>query len=146
MFENMQLITGEHPCRSVILINLRSNFFKIILRQGSSSINLLYFQNTFFWKDLLKTTSGTIFLVDSNKIGNTTFPYKTVLSVVSFKTNGMESIKWTYHKEITPSCFSKFIFSIWISYEELVWCINYPNVHIHAFREHWNFIWRCIFP
>ena len=84
----MQLITGEHPCRSVILINLRSNFFKIILRQGSSSINLLYFQNTFFWKDLLKTTSGTIFLVDSNKIGNTTFPYKTVLSVVSFKTNG----------------------------------------------------------
>ena len=30
--------------------------------------------------------------------------------------------------------------------EELIWCTNEPNVHIHTFRKSWNFIWGCFFP
>ena len=38
-------------------------------------------------------------LVESTKIDNITFPYKTALSEVDVKTNRMGSTKWTYHKE-----------------------------------------------
>ena len=40
----------------------------------------------------------------------------------------------------------KFCFSKRTSYDELIWCTNYPNVHIHAFCKRWSFIWRCFFP
>ena len=43
--------TGEHPCRSVILINLFCNFTEIILRHGCSPINLLYIFRTPFPKN-----------------------------------------------------------------------------------------------
>ena len=39
------------------------------------------------------------FLVESTKIDNITFPYKTALSEAIAKTNRMGSIKWIYHKE-----------------------------------------------
>ena len=39
------------------------------------------------------------FLVESTKIDNITFPYKTALSEASVKTNRMGGTKWTYHKE-----------------------------------------------
>ena len=42
------------------------------------------------------------FVVESTKIDNITFPYKTALSEANVKTNrknSMGSIKWTYHKE-----------------------------------------------
>ena len=39
------------------------------------------------------------FLVESTKIDNITFPYKTALSEASVKTNRMGSTKWTYYKE-----------------------------------------------
>ena len=38
-------------------------------------------------------------LVESTKIENATFPYRTALSEAYVKTNGMRSTKWTYHKE-----------------------------------------------
>ena len=38
------------------------------------------------------------FLVESTKIENPTFPYKTALPESHVKTNRMESTKWTYHK------------------------------------------------
>ena len=82
-------------------------------------------------------------LVESIMIGNATFLYRTALSEDNFKTNRMGSTKWTYLKKITPLCFWKFCFSIRTSYEELVWCTNYPNIHIHPFRKGWRYIWRC---
>ena len=82
-------------------------------------------------------------LVESIMIGNATFLYKTALSEASFKTNWMGSTKWTYLKKMTPLCFWKFCFSIRTSYEELVWCTNYPNIHIHPFHKGWRYIWRC---
>ena len=32
------------------------------------------------------------------------------------------------------------------SYKELLWCTNYPNVHIRIFRKHWSLILGCFFP
>ena len=43
--------TGEPPCRSVISINLQSNFNKIALWHVCSSINLLHFSRTHFYKN-----------------------------------------------------------------------------------------------
>ena len=39
------------------------------------------------------------FLVESTKIDNITFPYKTALSEANVKTNRMGSTNLTYHKE-----------------------------------------------
>ena len=46
--------TGEHSCRSVISINLQSNFIEIALRHGCSPVNLLHIFRTRFRKN----TSG----------------------------------------------------------------------------------------
>ena len=40
--------TGEHPCRSVILIKLQSNFIEITLRHGCSPVKLLHISRTPF--------------------------------------------------------------------------------------------------
>ena len=39
------------------------------------------------------------FLVETSKIENTLFPFKTALSEVNRKTNRMATIKWAYHKQ-----------------------------------------------
>ena len=39
------------------------------------------------------------FLVESTKIENASFPYKTVVSEANVKTNKMVTTKWTYQKE-----------------------------------------------
>ena len=41
------------------------------------------------------------FLVETTKIENVSFPYKTAMSEANVKTNRMGSTKWTYHKEWT---------------------------------------------
>ena len=52
-----------------------------------------------FWKT--KTFFKNLeyrFLVESIKIENASFPYKTAISAVNVKTNRMVTTKWTYHK------------------------------------------------
>ena len=39
------------------------------------------------------------FLVESTKIENTSFPYKSAVSEANVKTNRMVTTKWTYRKE-----------------------------------------------
>ena len=39
------------------------------------------------------------FLVESTKIENASFPYKTAISEANVKTNRMVTTKWTHHKE-----------------------------------------------
>ena len=51
--------TGEHPCRSVILIKLLCNFIKITLQHGRSPVNLLHVFRTSFSKN----TSGRLLLL-----------------------------------------------------------------------------------
>ena len=43
--------TGEHPCRSVISINLLCKFIEITLQHGCSPVNLLYNFRTSFYKN-----------------------------------------------------------------------------------------------
>ena len=50
--------TGEHPCRSAILIMLQSIFIEITLWHGCSPVNLLHISRTPF----LKNTSGRLLL------------------------------------------------------------------------------------
>ena len=50
--------TGEHPCRSVILIKLLCNFIEITFRHGCSPVNLLHNSRTPFPKN----TSGWLLL------------------------------------------------------------------------------------
>ena len=47
---------------------------------------------------------------------------------------------------VTTLFFQKFCFSLRISYKELIWCTNHPNVHIHTFVKCWSFIWGRFFP
>ena len=49
--------TGEHPCRSVILIKLQSNFIEITFRHGCSPVNLLHIFRTLLLKHLWKAVS-----------------------------------------------------------------------------------------
>ena len=47
---------------------------------------------------------------------------------------------------VTTLFFGKFCFSLWISYKELIWYTNQPNIDIYTFEKHWGFIWECFFP
>ena len=44
--------TGEHPCRSVISIQLLRNFTEITIRHGCSPVNLLHIFRTPFTKNI----------------------------------------------------------------------------------------------
>ena len=46
-------LTGEHPCRSAILIKLQANFIKITLRRGFFPANLLHIFRILFLKNTL---------------------------------------------------------------------------------------------
>ena len=61
--------TGVHPCRSAILIKLKSNFIEIALRHGYSPVNLLHIFRTTFSKNtsewlLLNCDSASLSLSD----------------------------------------------------------------------------------
>ena len=53
-----------------------------------------------FWKTITFFKKHEYcFLVETIKIENTSFPFKTALSEDNVKTNRMAATKWTYHKE-----------------------------------------------
>ena len=90
------------------------------------------------------------FLVESTKIENASFPYKTAISEASVKRNRMVTTKWIYHEERSFASnyfnFWKFYTSLSTSYKELICCTNNTNAHICTFCKRWSFIWRCFFP
>ena len=91
------------------------------------------------------------FLVESIKIENASFSYKSAISETNVKTNKMVTAKWTYHKErsfmpVTAFFFWTFYFSLRTSYKELICFTNNPDDHICTFCERWSFIWWCFFP
>ena len=61
-----------------------------------------------FWKTkVFFKKTGIPSLVESTKIENTSFPFKTALSEASVKTNRKVTTKWAYHKEwgFASNCF-----------------------------------------
>ena len=126
--------------KSVKILNLFNN---LTLKQ------ILWKIKAFFKK------TGVSFLVESTKIENASFPYKTAISEANGKTNSMGTTKWNTeqmdHKEQSFSSnylifFWIFCFSLATSYKELICCTNNPNVHICTFCKRWRFIWWCFFP
>ena len=109
------------------------------------NFELHFLKNANFFKKL-----ECCFLVESTKIDNTTFPYKTALSEAIVKTNRMGVQNWLITKTrvlpVTTFLFRKFCFSLGTSYIELIWCTNHPNVHVHTFQKSWSFTLGCFFP
>ena len=64
------------------------------------------------------------FLLESTKIKNALFPYKTAISEANVKTNRMVSTRWTYHKEqgfaSNYLIFFKILLQFKNSYKELI--------------------------
>ena len=90
------------------------------------------------------------FLVESTKIDNITFPYKTALSEANVKTNGMGSTKLTYHKERSFASnhfpFSKILFQ----FRNLVYRVDLmyqpPKCPYSYFSKALGFYFRVFFP
>ena len=59
----------------------------------------LNFEIDFLENENLFQKAGVIFLVESTKIENASFPHKTAISKANDKTNKILTTKWTYHKE-----------------------------------------------
>ena len=59
---------------------------------------MLNFEDFLENENLFKKT-GVIYSVESTKIENASFSYKTAISEANVKTNRVVSTKWTYHKE-----------------------------------------------
>ena len=100
------------------------------------------------WVTILNLRVASRLLVESTKIENASFPYKTVISEANVKINRILSKKWTYHKGRSFGSnyfFWEFCFSLRTSYKELIWCTNDPNAYIPTFCKRWSFIWRCFF-
>ena len=106
--------------RASVLLKTVLGIFKIALRLRGrhvfmwQSLEILNVFNALNWKQIFWKTkpflkNRYLFLVESTKIENATFSYKT-------------------------------------SYEEIICCSNYPNVHIHTFRKHLSFIWVYFLP
>ena len=57
------------------------------------------FETNFLKNTNLFQKTGVLFLIESTKIENAKFPYKTALSEATVKTNRMGSTKWMYYKE-----------------------------------------------
>ena len=93
------------------------------------------------------------FLVESAKVKNASFQFKNDISEANVKTKRMVSTKWTYQKErnfasnyfIFLKILLQFLFQFYFraSYKELIWCINYLNLHVFTFWKRWSFIWWC---
>ena len=57
------------------------------------------FETDFLEKDFFFEKLEYCFLVESTKIENASYPYKTAMSGANVKTIRMVTTKWTYHKE-----------------------------------------------
>ena len=118
---------------------------KILNLFNTLTLKQIFWKTKTFFKKLEYS-----FLVESIKIENTSFPYKSVIPESNVKTYRMVTTKWTYHKDgVLPATilfFWKFCFSLTASYKKLSWCTNNPNADIGTFCKRWSFIWRYFFP
>ena len=83
--------------RAQVLLKKSTRDFQnshVTISGNFESFQYLNFETVFFGKR--KPFSKK---VESIKIENASFPYKTAILEANFKTNGMMSTKWTHHKE-----------------------------------------------
>ena len=63
--------------------------------------NILTLKQTFWKRKTFFKKPEYRFLVESTRIENTSFPYKTAISEANAKKNRMVSTKWTHHKKLS---------------------------------------------
>ena len=107
------------------------------------SVEILKVFNTLTIKQIFWKTKSFFkkleycFLIESTKIENASFPYKTATPEANVKTNKIRRTKCTYHKKWSFASnyfiFWKFCFCLKTSYEELSWCTTDANAHICTF-------------
>ena len=68
------------------------------------------FETNFLKNENLIKKLEYYFLVESTKIENVTFPYKTTLSEANVKTNRMASRKWNHYRVLPATTFFKILF------------------------------------
>ena len=102
----------------------------------SNILNSLILKQIFWKEKTFFTKLEYHFWVETTKIKNTPFSFKTALSEANVKTNRMPTTKWIYHKEwsfASNDFFCKFCSSFRTSLKESIWCTNNPNVHFGIF-------------
>ena len=67
--------------------------------KDSNVFNTLTLKQIFWKRKIFFKKLEYSFLVETTKIENTPFSFKTALSEANVKTNRMATTKWTYHKE-----------------------------------------------
>ena len=81
--------------------------FYVIICGNFERFQYFNFETDFVENENLFQKTGVTFLVESIKIENALFPYKTTISQPKVKTNGMMTAKLTCHKErsFASNCF-----------------------------------------
>ena len=78
----------------------RSACFYVRISRNFKRFQYFNFKTLSFWKKKTFFKKQKYrFLVESTKIENASFPFKTAIAEANLKTNSMVSTKWTYHKE-----------------------------------------------
>ena len=72
-------------------------------------------------------------LVETTKIENTSFPFKTALSEVNVKTNRMATTKWTYRKELSFANGYFIFFENLFQVLKLLKSVNVPTTQMSIF-------------
>ena len=71
----------------------------VAINENFKRFQYFNFETDFLENENLFQKTGVPFWVESTKIENASFPYKTAISEVNVKTNRMVTTKWTYRKE-----------------------------------------------
>ena len=105
-FQDKKVKTKILKCWKRKAFKVKWKAFFIIFKGISGATNCVRPETTplilkqIFWKTkTFPQDFSKSFLVESTKIENATFPYKTTLSEANVKTYRMGSIKWIYHKK-----------------------------------------------
>ena len=90
------------------------------------------------------------FLVETTKIENTSFPFKTALSEASVKTNRMVTIKWTHSKEWSFASnyfiFLENFFQLKNFFKRVNLMYQRPKCPYSFFRKCWSLILESFSP
>ena len=106
------------------------------------SVEILNFN---FWKTKISFKKlEYLFLIESTKIENASFPYKTAISEANVKINRMLVLNGPITKNgVLPG-----ILFFWgsYSYKVLIWCMSIPNAYIRNFFYTLEYYLMMLFP
>ena len=123
----------------------RSAYFYVEITGDFEHFQCLDFETIFLKKENLFLKTRIPFLVESTTIKVQHFHGKLPCQKLMLRQR-MGLFTKNAVLPLTILFFWKFYLSIRTCYKELVECTNFPNFHIHTFRRHLSFIWRCVFP